>query len=374
MNIPLRLRRQAEEVKPLCDIDVDGGILDEGVEDEASSSPSKQAGLPESPQQPQKAVEHHLHQHGNTGSTRRYASLATPAVRSLLKELRVDIASVIGTGRDGRVLKEDVRNYVTARESSTTTIPLASSAGFPPIDSPKQVEQIISLSPIQSQMFKTMTRSLQIPHFLYTDEINLTSLSAIRNRLNAHPAFVAKLSALSFVIKAVSLALLDYPLLNARIETGDDSKSPKIILRAQHNIGVAMDTPQGLLVPNIKNVGSLSIISIGTELLRLQSLARANKLSATDLTGGTITVSNIGSIGGTYVSPIIVSNEVAILGVGKARTVPSFDEESKVVKKEVVNFSWSADHRVVDGATMARMAEKVRGFVEEPDWMLVKGR
>ena len=365
---------EAEEIKPLCDIDVQGEPPHEGLEAEAVIPPQKQAGSPESPQQPQKAVDYHSLQNGNTGSSGRHAALATPAVRSLLKELKLDIAFVTGSGRDGRVLKEDVRNYVAAQKTATATTSSALLKNFLPIETPQQVEDPISLTPIQSQMFKTMTRSLQIPHFLYTDEINLTSLSTLRRRMNAHPSSVQRFSALPFIIKAVSLALLDYPLLNSRIEIGVDSDSPKIILRAQHNIGVAMDTPQGLLVPNIKNVGSLSIIAVGAELSRLQSLAQASKLSATDLTGGTITVSNIGSIGGTYVSPIIVSNEVAILGVGKARSIPSFDDESRVVKKEVVNFSWSADHRVVDGATMARMAEKVRCFVEEPGWMLVKGR
>ena len=131
-----------------------------------------------------------------------------------------------------------------------------------------------------------------------------------------------------------------------------------------------MDSPQGLLVPNIKSVNRKSISAIASDLSRLQALAKAGKLSASDLTGGTITVSNIGSIGGTYVSPIIVQSEVAILGVGRKRVVPAFDEEGQLVKKEVINFSWSADHRVVDGATMARMAERVRVLVEEPGLMV----
>ena len=132
-----------------------------------------------------------------------------------------------------------------------------------------------------------------------------------------------------------------------------------------------MDTPQGLLVPNIKSVSLLSISSIASNITNLRTLALAGKLSAADLTGGTFTVSNIGSIGGTYVSPLIVANEVGILGIGKARDVPAFDEEGKVVRRTVANFSWCADHRVVDGATMARVGERVRGLLEEPGQMLV---
>lgn len=217
-----------------------------------------------------------------------------------------------------------------------------------------------------------MTRSLRIPHFLYADEVDLSYLDTIRIRLQAHPSNNQKLSYLPFIIKAVSIALHGFPLLNARVDHGsdDENASPRLVMRERHNIGVAMDTPQGLLVPNIKDVASLSILEIATQLKYLQQLAQTSKLSATDLTGGTITVSNIGSIGGTYVSPIIVQSEVAILGIGRARVVPAFDSDGGVVRRTVGNFSWSADHRVVDGATMARMGQKVKELVEEPGLMI----
>jgi 2-oxoisovalerate dehydrogenase E2 component (dihydrolipoyl transacylase) len=187
---------------------------------------------------------------------------------------------------------------------------------------------------------------------------------------------VGKLSYLPFIIKAVSMALYKYPILNARVEVDSaGSGKPSLVMRNQHNIGVAMDTPSGLLVPVIKNVGGLNIIGIAAELTRLQALAAAGKLSPQDMTGGTITVSNIGNIGGTYLSPVVVEREVAILGIGRMRTVPAFStvpgEEDKVVRRQITNFSWSADHRVVDGATMARAAEVVRAIVEEPDVMVM---
>ena len=219
-----------------------------------------------------------------------------------------------------------------------------------------------------------MTRSLTIPHFLYTDELNVTALSSLRFHVNTQlsSANQPKLSYLPFVIKALSLALDSYPILNARVDIDTDASRPHLVMRSAHNIGIAMDTPQGLIVPNIKNVNTLSIVAIAAEIQRLQSLALASKLTPADRTGGTITVSNIGSIGGTYVAPILVSSEVAILGMGKKRVVPAFDEDGKVVKKEVMNLSWSADHRVVDGATVARCAEIVRGFVERPEGMTVR--
>ncbi|KAL8668438.1 MAG: hypothetical protein Q9168_006935 [Polycauliona sp. 1 TL-2023] len=374
----------AQVGQPLCDIDVLSEI--EPEDETAFGSTNEQAGSPSAPQQPQKAAEQHLSQAGEVSkpsesskapSTKGHSSLATPAVRGLLKDLKIDISEVIGTGKDGRVLKEDVQNHASSNSSKSAPSP----APTPPSPSNSnnriQTESIIPLTPIQSQMFKTMTRSLSIPHFLYTDELNITTLSSTRHRLNAQPSSSAndpKLSYLPFFIKALSLALDSYPILNARVDTDTDPSRPRLIMRSAHNIGIAMDTPQGLIVPNIKSVNNLSILAIASEIQRLHSLALASKLTPQDLTGGTITISNIGSIGGTYVAPILVSSETAILGMGRKRVVPAFDEGGEVVKREVMNLSWSADHRVVDGATVARCAEVVRGFVERPESMVVKMR
>ena len=286
----------------------------------------------------------------------------------------MDIADVIGTGKDGRVTKDDVQGFVAARKlESTQSIRPQPTRRFPNADQ-AQVEKPITLTPVQSQMFKTMTRSLSIPHFLYADEIDVTALSTLRQRMNKQPSSAQRLSYLPFVIKAVSLALEEFPLLNARVDAGVREDAPTLVMREKHNIGVAMDTPQGLLVPNIKDVSAKSIVDIALEVTRLQALAKNSKLSVNDLTGGTITVSNVGSIGGTYVAPVLVQSEVAILGIGKVKTIPAFDEHDRVVKKDIMNLSWSADHRVVDGATMARMAERVRSFVEEPALMMTRLR
>lgn len=316
------------------------------------------------------------------------ATLATPAVRFLSRTLDIDISQIDGSGRDGRVLKEDIHRFVQAtRSAAGPSNPSPRSASPPPgvADSAAggaaaQTESRVPLSPMQQQMFKTMSRSLAIPHFLYADEVDVSGLVRLRGRLNrlltqSRPVEgqPSKLSYLPFIIKAVSMALYQYPLLNARVdlEGGYSGGKPTLMMRSQHNIGVAMDTPQGLVVPVIKDVGSLNIVSIGTELGRLQDLARAGKLGPGDMSGGTITVSNIGNIGGTYLSPVIVEREVAILGIGRMRAVPAFDDQDRVVKKQVCNLSWSADHRVVDGATMARAAEVVRRVLEEPDVMVM---
>lgn len=312
-----------------------------------------------------------LGQPSPSSSPAKHSSLATPAVRRLTREHNVDISAVQGTGKDGRVLKEDVTKFVELRESGGRLTAKQQSK----IQSPGE-EQRVSLTPVQAQMFKAMTKSLSIPHFLYSDEICLEALVRLRAAMNKSlcaSSPVSKVSYMPFVIKAVSIALDEYPLLNSRLDF-DDAGKPYLVMRPQHNIGVAMDTPAGLLVPTLKDVANLSILDIAVELKRLQAAGAECKLAPADLRGGTITVSNIGTIGGTVVAPVVVTSEVAILGMGRARTIPGFDENGAVVPKTVVTFSWSADHRVVDGATMARMAALTRSLVEEPELMIAKMR
>ncbi|KAJ5206042.1 Biotin/lipoyl attachment [Penicillium cf. griseofulvum] len=301
----------------------------------------------------------------------KHASLAVPAVRGLLKNHGVDILQVNGTGKDGRVMKEDVLKFVAERDSPA--VPTSVSASVTVSPDTRQAESIVNLTPMQSQMFKTMTKSLNIPHFLYADELKVNGITAIRKKLASDKRDPTKITFLPFVVKAVSQALTEFPILNSKVDTTDPAK-PKLVMRAKHNIGIAMDTPNGLIVPNIKDVASRSIFDIAAEVSRLSALGQSGKLSPADLSGGTITVSNIGNIGGTYVSPVIVSSEVAILGVGKTRAVPVFDEDGQVTRGDMVNFSWSADHRVVDGATMARMGNRVKDLVESPELMLLNLR
>jgi 2-oxoisovalerate dehydrogenase E2 component (dihydrolipoyl transacylase) len=382
--------------KPFVDIDILGDAKQEDLDALTAPEPSRggaseplnreslsqPAGRQISDSQTSTTQSEHTRPQSPPQQTSRFASLATPAVRHLCKELNVEITDVNGTGKGGRVLKEDIYRFAEARDCGkhagqpATTIP-----DMPPSvllgATEKQTETPIPLTNIQQQMFKSMTRSLTIPHFLYADEIDFSQLYELRRRLNkvlsqpGREGELLKLSYLPFIIKAVSLALYQYPILNARVDVDSQTSKPTLVHRSQHNVGVAMDTPKGLLVPVIKNVGGKNVLSIASELARLQSQAAAGKLSMEDLTGGTITVSNIGNIGGTYLSPVIVDREVAIVGIGRMRTIPAFDEEDKIIKKQVCNFSWSADHRVIDGATMARAAEVVRRIVEEPDSMIL---
>ncbi|TKA68982.1 hypothetical protein B0A49_05153 [Cryomyces minteri] len=386
-GVVTKLHYDADDVaivgKPLVDIDIQGEI---SPKDEAllgSSSNAKVDQQPEAPSAVEKAeevsqqsalVENKTDEPLGRTDTEplelerappsKHATLATPAVRHLTKELKVNIADVTGTGKDGRVLKEDVQKFASHDSLSKQSATPAAQAH----------DRVVPLTPIQQQMFKTMTRSLNIPHFLYTTPVDLTSLTALRRKLNTSLDQSQKLTPLPFILKAVSLALTSHRLLNTHLDTATNPQKPQLTYHASHDIGVAVDTPSGLLVPVIRNVQDLSVHSIALELARLSGLARAGKLSAADMAGATFTVSNVGSIGGGVVAPVITSPQVAILGVGRSRVVPAFGEAGELVRREEAVFSWSADHRVVDGAECARAAETVRGFLEGVEGMLVRLR
>ncbi len=218
-------------------------------------------------------------------------------------------------------------------------------------------------------MVQTMTAANAVPQLGFSDEICFDALYAIRAGLNkeAQAKYGVKLSYMPFILKAASLALLQFPQLNAH--TNSDCSS--LTHRAQHNLGLAMDTPRGLVVPNIKNVAAKSILDIALDMSRLAKLGSEGKLGRDELTGGTFTISNIGTIGGTYLSPILVVPEVVIGALGALQTLPRYDAEMNVKPTRVMNISWAADHRVVDGATMARFSNLWKFYIENPAAMLL---
>jgi 2-oxoisovalerate dehydrogenase E2 component (dihydrolipoyl transacylase) len=359
--------------RPLVDIDMDG---------EEAEAEAEKLGEAEVSVEKDESAEAITRQEAGTGLVERrrngngkddFSSLATPAVRHLMKELNVVISDVQGTGRDGRVTKEDVHRFVSQKtqqqpEAESLSITTASTSQ---LGTAKQ-DQKLPLTPVQTQMFKIMTRSLNIPHFLYSCSADMTSVTSTRKKLNAMKAS-EKLTHLPFIIKATSLALQQHPLLNSALDTSDPKK-PSLTYRSSHNFGVAVDTPSGLLVPVLKDVQNLSIAQIAQQLRVLSEKARSGKLAPGDFSGASFTISNIGSVGGGVVAPIISEPQVAILGVGRSKVVPAFDENDQLVRKEELALSWSADHRVVDGAECARCAEKVKSLLEEPTAMLLEMR
>ncbi|PNS19005.1 pyruvate dehydrogenase complex dihydrolipoamide acetyltransferase [Sphaceloma murrayae] len=296
------------------------------------------------------------HSSRRSSNTGQHKSLATPAVRHLSKELKINIEDIEGTGRDGRVTKDDVHKYANG-SSQVTSAPTR-----PPPQATAE-DRKVALTPVQSAMFKTMTRSLTIPHFLYTMTADLSSLTRLRSLINAKRDKSNRVTPLPFILKAVSLAFTHHPLLNSHLDTTNASK-PQLVYRARHDFGIAVDTPQGLIVPVIRDVQSQSVAELAVSIKAASEKAQTGKLSQAEMQGATFTVSNIGSIGGGVVAPIIVEPQVGIVGVGRSRIVPAFDEHGELVKREELVLSWSADHRVVDGAECARAAERVRGLLE----------
>ncbi|KAI8334786.1 2-oxoacid dehydrogenases acyltransferase-domain-containing protein [Chlamydoabsidia padenii] len=300
--------------------------------------------------------------------------LATPAVRRVAREQNVDLSLVEGSGVDGRIMKEDVMNHVSGKQDDTITTQTSSGTTIKSnLAGPSERSE--PMTTMQKAMFKSMTKSLAIPQLGYKDEIELNSTTEYRAALNRHlqqrPGVYSfnKISYLPIFIKCMSIALRQYPLLNATIgqQSSDANVNDiKITFRSAHNIGVAMDTPQGLIVPNIKNVESKTIFEVAAELTRLTELGKKNAIPMSDLQGGTITLSNIGAISGTYASPVVIASEMAIVALGRMQTLPRFDDNGAVIAKQVMPISWSADHRIIDGATIARFGNLWKTLIENP--------
>ncbi|WCJ23463.1 Dihydrolipoyllysine-residue acetyltransferase component of pyruvate dehydrogenase complex [Euphorbia peplus] len=302
--------------------------------------------------------------------------LCTPAVRHLANQYSINLNDITGTGKDGRVLKEDVLQY--GRQKGTITdLPTTTCAesvnvfpGLPnlPVEGLPQVDKIVPLRGFQRTMVKTMSMAVKVPHFHYVEEINcnaLVDLKASFQNNNKDPS--VKHTFLPLLIKSLSMALSKYPWVNSSF----NEETVEVILRGSHNIGIAMATQHGLVVPNIKNVQSLSILEITKELARLQQLAMDNKLNPEDITGGTITLSNIGSIGGKFGAPIVNLPEVAIIALGRIQKVPQYADDGNVYPSSIMTVNIGADHRVVDGATVARFCNEWKQFIEKPELLML---
>ncbi|MFD2167079.1 dihydrolipoyllysine-residue acetyltransferase [Thalassotalea euphylliae] len=291
-------------------------------------------------------------------------AIASPAVRRVARELGVNIHEVPGSGKKGRVYKEDVIAFNEGGQ--TATAPVQAAQTVAPVSGGTRVEPIRG---VKAAMAKAMVNSVStIPHFTYCEEIDLTDLIALRKQLKEKYAKQdIKLTMMPFFMKAMSLAIKEYPIVNSQVN--DDCS--ELTYFDDHNIGMAVDSKVGLLVPNVKAVQTKSILDLAQDITRLTEDARSGRVSPDDLKAGTISISNIGAIGGTVATPIINKPEVAIVALGRVQQLPRFNDKGEVEARSIMQVSWSGDHRVIDGGTIARFSNLWKSYLEEPTNMLV---
>ncbi len=286
---------------------------------------------------------------------------AGPAVRKLAREFGIDLSLVKGSGVRGRVTKEDVQDHV----KSVLQNPQAAGVGLPKVadvDFSKFGEiESLPLNKIKLATAKNMTAAwLNVPQVTQFDQVDITELEAFRKQVNAKPSAEQKLSAVPFVMKALAAAMKQFPQFSASLSA--DGKS--LIYKKYIHIGVAVDTPNGLLVPVIRDVDKKSITQIAQELSNKAEKARAGKLGLADMQGGCLSLSSLGGIGGTAFTPIVNAPEVAILGLSRAEMKPVWNG-SDFVPKLILPISRSYDHRVLDGAEAERFSQYLAALLED---------
>ena len=297
-------------------------------------------------------------------------AVASPAVRRKARELDVDLTQVPGSGKNGRIYKQDIEEFIKGEvPNSIDTSPLNSNVANTQSKTQSSGVRVEPIKGIKAAMAKQMVASVStIPHFTFCDEIDLTDLIALRASMKEqYKAQGVKLTMMPFFVKALSLAMKEFPVLNSKV----NEDCSELTYFDDHNIGIAVDSKIGLLVPNIKSCQSKNIVDVANELTRLTESAREGRVPPEDLKGGTISISNIGAIGGTIATPIINKPEVAIVALGKLQHLPRFDENGHVVSKAIMQVSWSGDHRVIDGGTIARFNNLWKSYLENPSAMMM---
>eukprot|EP01090_Pellita_catalonica_P017292 TRINITY_DN5184_c0_g1_i1.p1 TRINITY_DN5184_c0_g1~~TRINITY_DN5184_c0_g1_i1.p1 ORF type:complete len:460 (-),score=82.58 TRINITY_DN5184_c0_g1_i1:16-1395(-) len=335
----------AQQGKVLVDIDTEDGETDD------SDPPSEKA----KPDESQKTSPQ------QTSSKSTGKVLSTPAVRHIARTNNINLSDVPGTGKAGRILKEDIIAFMKPNAKQPSSPP--PQTAHIPSPTVTQQDQEVEVKGMVRTMVQTMTAAALIPQLGLGDEINVDRLMEFRQRMPKE----SRVTLLPIVMKAVSHAITHYPIINSKFS----SDMAKLIYKGVHNVGFAMDTPRGLIVPNVKDVANKSIYEISREIIRMHELGLSGKLGPEDLLGGTISISNIGALGGTYASPVVVPGEMVIGALGQVQKLPRYDDEGNLRPAQIMNVSWSADHRAIDGATIARFNNKVKSYLEDPlSWLM----
>lgn len=337
-------------------------------------APAKAAPAPSQPRQPAPApaVQPAIQASAQTATlpepTNERDVAAGPAVRRFAREVGVDLARVTGSGAGGRITREDVLAVVRQANQTAAASPTkapSSTATARDAWGPVRVERMPKIrKTIAAKMHESWTTCPRVTNY---DDADITDLEKIRvSSKDDYAKKGIKLTSLPFVIKAVASALRNHPTINASVDMEHD----QIIYKEYVNIGIAVDTERGLVVPSLRNAGELSIAETARALAKLADNVRDGSFSVSDLQGSTFTISNLGAIGGTYSSPIINTPEVAILLVGRARKMPVVVDDEIAIRL-MMPLSLSYDHRLVDGGTAARFLNDVIDFLEAPSRLLL---
>ena len=289
--------------------------------------------------------------------------LATPAARKVAKDLGVDIQKVQGSGPSGRVMKNDIIAFSEKGKEKAPSIPSFTST--PP--SRDGEVSVVPLTKLRQAIVKSMTISKSvIPHTVLMDEVSIDELVELRTKtkLSAESKGV-KLTYMAFIIKAVTIALSEFPLFNASF----DHERNEMIIKHFMNIGIAVDTEDGLIVPNIKAANTKGIFTLAKELNEVATLTRERKIQLASLQNTTFTITNFGAMDIAFGTPIINHPEVAILGVGKISEKPVV-KDGQIVISHVLPLSIAVDHRVIDGADAGRFLIRVKELLNKPSLML----
>jgi pyruvate dehydrogenase E2 component (dihydrolipoamide acetyltransferase) len=311
-----------------------------------------------------------------TGNGQDGRVLATPATRKFARDNNVEISQVKGSGPGGRVNRQDISDFIEKgrRKDLKESRDLVVSGGtrdhsYSYTEASKEDEERVPFRGLRKKISENLLRSVQhAPHFMIADEVDMTELVIFRKDAKYHAEKKGiKLTYLPFIVKAVVAALKEFPSLNSVL---DEDKS-ELVLKKYYNIGVAVATAQGLIVPVLKNADRKSIFETAKELELLANQTREGKIEVENLRGGTFTITNIGSIGGLFSSPIINYPEVAILAVNKIVEKPVI-KDGQIMARSMMYLSMSCDHRVVDGAIAALFLNRVIELLQNPKLLFLE--
>lgn len=283
---------------------------------------------------------------------------AAPYTRKIARENDVNIEKVTGTGKGGRVTEADIYNYINNKTATVESPEKHENSQV--IKEEEMVAETIPFKGIRKQIAKNLTYSVQtIPHVTHFEEVNLTNLLEYRKELKAMDEHI---SVVPFFLKALSIALNDYPLFNAEL----DEENEVIRLHKQINIGLATDTEAGLVVPVLNDVNQKSLRNIQHEMKELTEKAQQGKLSVAEMNNGTFTISNVGPLGGVGATPIINHPQTGIMAFHKTKKTPVIIENGEMEVQDIMTLSLSFDHRVLDGADAVRFTNRFVELIEEP--------